>query len=197
MADRKNEINLKDFYTTIMKGGSLLLPHQFIVTFSGADLPDDMKSEPNSLDSITYYVKAAKVPKVDIKDAKIQFLSQQFDIPIGVTYPDSWDVEVLMTTGLRQYTSIYNWQELYADLKNNGGAQAGQSKAIPNIDAHVRLLDSTMQNILHDFTLVGVFPTKVPDLKMKYENAANPVPYSCTFCFQYMYEHSEGDPLQA
>lgn len=196
MADNNNTLHLSEFYRNVLNKSPLLYGHQYIVTFTG-DLPDPIKSDPNSLQSITYYVKATKVPSIDMGEQQIAFLSQQFVVPKNILYPDEWTVDVLLTNNMLHYDSLYEWQNWYANLRNDGGSQDGHSKAIPNTIAHVKLLDSTMQSELHEFNLVGVFPTKIPDLSMKYENNATPVNFPCTFCFQYMYRTEEGDPLQA
>lgn len=191
-----NDIHLKEFYRNVLAKSPLFYGHQFVVTFTG-DIPEMIKAKPNDTTSITYYVKSAKVPKIDIKENKVAFLSQQFVVPGGITYGDSWDVEVLMTNDIIHYDSLYEWQEWYANLKNDGGSSDGHVKAIPNTIAHVKLLDSTLQSEIKEFNLVGIYPTKIPDLKMKYENASNGVGFSCTFTYQYMYRTDEGDPLEA
>jgi len=191
-----NDIHLKEFYRNVLAKSPLFYGHQFVVTFTG-DIPEMIKAKPNDTKSITYYVKSAKVPKIDIKENKVAFLSQQFVVPGGITYGDSWDVQVLMTNDIIHYDSLYEWQEWYANLKNDGGSSDGHVKAIPNTIAHVKLLDSTLQSEIKEFNLVGIYPTKIPDLKMKYENASNGVDFSCTFTYQYMYRTDEGDPLEA
>lgn len=191
-----NDIHLKEFYRNVLAKSPLFYGHQFVITFTG-DVPDMIKAKPEDTQSITYYVKSGKVPKIDIKENTVSFLSQKFVVPGGITYGDSWDVEVLMTNDLIHYDSLYEWQNWYADLKNDGGASTGRVKAIPNTIAHVKLLDSTLQSEIKEFNLVGIFPTKIPDLSMKYENASNGVNFSCTFCYQYMYRTDEGDPLSA
>lgn len=197
MADPKNNLHLSEFYRTVLTKSPLFYTHQFVVTFSGGDLPDAIKSDPSNNKSITYYVKAAKIPNIDIKEQNVNFLSQKFVVPGNVMYPDSWDVEVLLTNDMLHYKSLYDWQNWFANLANDGGAEDGRKKAIPNTIAHVKLLNSTMKDEIHEFNLVGVFPTKIPALDMAYENAANLVSFSCTFCFQYMFRTEEGDPLEA
>lgn len=195
MADKQNSVHLKEFYRNVLAKSPLFYGHQFVVTFTG-DLPDMIKSEAGDR-SITYYVKSSSIPEIDIKENKVSFLSQQFVVPGGIMYGDSWDVELMLTNDIIHYSSMYEWQNWYADLNNDGGSADGHQKAIPNTVAHVKLLNSTYQKEIYEFNLVGVFPTKIPDLKMKYENAANPVSCPCTLCYQYMYRTDEGDPLQA
>lgn len=187
------DVDLKNFYTNVLKKNPLLYGHQFIITFDGADLPEAFKSDPGNMMSLTYYVKSAKVPKIEIKDATVNFLSQDFVVPGGVQYGATWDVTLMMTNSLKHYVALRDWQKEFAALENNGGGQ----KTIPNVTAHVHIIDSTMQNDLHDFVLEGVFPSKVPDLSMKYENNANIPEVAVTFTYQYMYRADEGDPLIA
>ena len=194
---QQNNLNLKTFYRNIISNSALLLPHQFVVTFDGARLPDALKSDANDPACLTYYIKTAKIPDIQIKETSITFMAQDFKIPGGVQYGNSWDVKVLMTGDLLQYKRLYAWQEEFATLKNSGGASSTGSRLIPNVNAHVKLLDATMQEELHEFTLVGIFPTKIPDLSMKYEQNSTITDFSCTFTYQYMYRDDEGDPLQA
>ena len=81
--------------------------------------------------------------------------------------------------------------KLYADIEQNGGG----SKVIPNITAQVKLIDSTMQQELHEFVLEGVYPTIVPELNMEYQNESTIPDMQVTFTYQYMYRSDEGDPL--
>ena len=192
----ENTVHLKNFYNNIIKTSPLYYGHQFVVTFYG-DMPDAMKKDSNDLNSITYYVKSAKVPGTDIKENKVSFLSQQFVVPGGITYGETWDVEFIMTTDMIQYDAIYEWQNWFADLSMDGGATAGYKKIIPETEARVSLLDATLQTEIRKFILKGIYPTKIGDLKMKYENNSNGVPFSCTFTYQYCYEDIDGDPLKA
>lgn len=80
------DTNLKKFYRNIMKDNPLFLPHQFIVTFKGADLPSIFECSPNDTQAFTYYVKASSVPQITIKEGTVAFLSQDFVFPIGVQY---------------------------------------------------------------------------------------------------------------
>lgn len=186
------DVDLKNFYTNVLKNNPLLYDHQFIVTFEG-ELPDEFKSDPNNPLSLTYYVKAASVPEIKIKEATVNFLSQDFVVPGGVQYGGTWDVTLMMTNSLMHYVSLRNWEHRFASLERNGGGQ----KTIPNVKAHVHVIDSTMQQDLHDFVLEGVFPTNVPDLPMAYENASNIPEVAFGFTYQYMYREDEGDPLEA
>ena len=187
------DINLKTFYTNIIKKNPLYLPHQFIVTFEGADLPAEFASDPTNHNSLTYYVKSSSVPEVTIAEQTVNFLGQDFVVPKGVTYGGTWQVTCYAMASMYHYNALRAWCEQFADLKNNGGGK----KTIPNVKATVHLIDSTMTQDLHDFVLEGVFPSKVPDLSMKYENAANIPDLQLEFTYQYMYRLDEEDPLAA
>lgn len=190
---REVNVDLKNFYTNIMKKNPLLYDHQFIVTFSGADLPPEFHSDPTNTLSLTYYVKSAKVPKIEIKEATVNFLSQDFVVPGSLqNTAGTWECKLMATNSLKHYVALREWHKQFADLERNGGGFHN----IPNVTAHVHILDSTMQEELHDFVLEGVFPTKIGDISMKYENAANIPEVSCTFQYQYVYNMNEGDPLQ-
>lgn len=92
---------------------------------------------------------------------------------------------------MRHYVGLRNWMKLFADIEQNGGG----SKVIPNVTAQVKLIDSTMQQELHEFVLEGVFPADVPPLNMQYQNEASIPEMQVKFTYQYMYRTDEGDPL--
>ena len=188
-----DSVNLQSFYQNLIKGGPMFFGHQFIVRFEGPDLPDVLKSDPNDPKSFTYHVKSSTIPKIEIDEAKVNFLSQDFVIPKQIKYDGSWKTSVLLDTNIRHYHSLYDWQEQFASLKNSGGGL----KVVPNVNAMVSLTDTSFQQILHEFVLVGVFPQDIPDLAMQYENNATLVDFSCTFTYQYMYDAEYGDPFAA
>lgn len=198
---RTNKINLQAFYNNIIRNNPLLFDHQFVVTFSGSDLPSFFETNPEKSGQktpITYYIKSADVPEISIGEATINFLAQDFVVPKGITYGGTWDVKLMTTNTLNHWVALRNWQRIYADLERNGGG----NRAVPDIKAHVKVLDSSMQNILHDFVLEGVFPSKVPDIDMKYENNSTIPETSIQFTYQYMYydndgENGKNDPLNA
>lgn len=82
-----------------------------------------MLSSPTDSTSITYYIQAASVPEVTIKDQSVAFLSQEFVVPGHVSYGGSWDVTLLTTNNLRQYQALKDWMESFANLQSNGGRQ--------------------------------------------------------------------------
>ena len=193
MSNNKVNVDLKNFYTNILKKNPLFYDHQFIITFDGADLPSAFKSDPSNPQSITYYVKSSSVPKIEINEATVNFLSQDFVVPSGVKHGGTWDITLMMSNSLKMYMALRDWQKEFASLEENGGG----NKKIPSVTAHVHLLDSSMTQELHDFVLEGVFPTKVPDLPMAYENNSTIPEVAVTFTYQYMYRTDEGDPLAA
>ena len=193
---RKNPADLKTFYDNIMKKSPLLYGHQFIVYFTGKDLPEVLIDNNVSNDvnrSITYYVKSSSIPEVTIEETTVSFLSQEFVIPKQVAYGNEWTCQVMLDQNMYHYRTLYAWQNTFARLQLDGGG----SKIIPNVQAHVCLLDASLQNIIHKFTLEGVFPTKIPDLTMEYQNQANIVDFSCTFTYQYLYDDRDGNPLDS
>lgn len=192
MATRQNPVDLKKFYRNIMQKSPLMYQHQFIVTFSGPHLPGNIQNG-TDYTSITYYVKSSSIPEIQIEEQKIAFLSQEFVVPKQVSYGAEWQCSVLLDQNMTHYRSLYDWQNTFASLKLSGGG----AKIIPNVQAHVGLLDASLQNVIHKFTLEGVFPTKIPDLSMLYENNANLVDFQCTFTYQYLYDEDDGNPLAA
>jgi len=189
---RSNEINLKSFYRNIMQKDPLLYGHQFSVIFSGSDLPGDVQRG-TDYTSITYYGKSAEIPAVTIQESTVNFLSQDFVVPRQVTFGETWKVKIMLDQNMTHYQSLYNWQNSFASLKLSGGGV----KIIPSVQAHVTLLDASLQYEISRFTLEGVYPTQIPDLQLLYENQSNIVDFECTFVYQYMYDEDNGNPLDA
>ena len=192
MAIIQNPVDLKSFYRSIMQKDPLLYNHQFTITFSGPDLPSFIQHG-TDYESITYYGKAASIPAVTVEQQEVSFLSQKFVVPKQVTYTDSWQTTIMMDQNMTHYQSLYDWQNMFASLKLSGGGL----KIIPSVQAHVTLLDASLQYEISRFTLEGVFPSQIPDLDMQYENASNVIEFPCTFTYQYLYDEDDGNPLDA
>lgn len=143
--------------------------------------------------NIKYYVKSSSIPAVELTDQEVSFLSQKFVVPKTIKFGDTWDVKVICTQDMRQYKSLLAWQDYYSDIRNNGGG----NKVVPNVDAHVCLLDGSHQNVVKEIILKGVFPTNIPKIQMQYGNQTQIADFSCTFTYQYLYDKVDGDPLRA
>lgn len=189
---KPNPVDLKSFYRSIMQKDPLLYGHQFTVTFSGADLPSFIQNG-TTYESITYYGKSTSLPSPQIQETTVAFLSQDFVVPRQVTFGDSWKVKILVDQAMRHYQSLYDWQNSFASLKLSGGGL----KIIPNVQAHITLLDASLQYEISKFTLEGVFPSNIPDISMQYENNSTIVDFDCTFTYQYIYDEDNGNPLDA
>lgn len=187
--------DLKTYYSNVIKKNPLYLNHQFVVEFQGRNEFGATSffagTDPKSF---TYNVKSSSVPEVTMGEQTVNFLGQDFVLPKVVTYGGTWDVTIFALNSLQQYLDLRTWCEHFADIRYNGGGD----KKIPSTDAHVKLLDSKMENITKEFVLVGIYPTKVPDMSMQYESAANIPDLQITFTYQYMYNLGiEDDPVQA
>ena len=192
MAIQSNPVDLKGFYRSIMIHDPLVYGHQFTVTFSGSDLPASIQNG-TDYTSITYYCKSSSIPAPQIQETTVPFLSQDFVVPRQVTFGEQWRVKVMIDQNMTHDQSLYDWQNSFASLKLSGGGL----KIIPNVQAHVTLLDASLQYEISRFTLEGVFPSNIPDLSMQYENNSNIVDFDCTFTYQYMYDEDNGNPLDA
>jgi len=186
-----NSISLKNFYNQTIKQSAPYLTHQFMVRFiipngsSSSSAPDFIKMDEKG-NSLPFYVQSSSVPQLQIKSVPVAFLSQDFVVPAVTQHGGTWNVTMFLTNDLKQYNAMYLWQQQYADLEFSGGSQPGFSKAIPDINAEVTLLDSTHQKSIADFTLFGVFPTGIPTIDFKYENASSVKSVQFGLTFQYM-----------
>lgn len=194
--DSSQTVYLKNFYKNIMQETTLMFAHQFTVEFFGQDLPAELAANQSNGTDYTYYVKSSSIPKVEIDQAEVSFLSQKFVLPKQVKFGDSWKTKILLDKDITQWKRLYNWQEQFASLSRNGGG----AKVIPNVNARVNLLNADFTTIKNSFILVGIFPSDIPKIDFKYENNSTIQEADCTFTYQYLYRASnagghDGDPL--
>jgi hypothetical protein len=176
----------------IIKETPFRFGHQFTVEFQGPDLPEYLKSTGVN-DNITYYVRSASIPKVDVKSANVSFLAAGFVVPGVIEYPEDWQVEILLDQDLTMYRRLKMWHEEISSYRLDGGGK----KVIPHITANVNLLDNTMQNIVRRYIMEGVWISELSNVDFKYqEGASDTLKCTAKFVMQYFYEaQGERDPL--
>ena len=147
------------------------------------------------IDNITYYVQSTSIPNVKIGNVNVPFFAAGFEVPGVITYPDSWSVKIILDQDLTQYKRLRSWQEAMSNYQYSGGGY----KTIPNVVACVNLLDNTMQNVVKEYMMEGIWIQKLGDVSFEYKEGENGVATcDCTFTLQYWYEaETEQDPLNA
>lgn len=199
---RNVDYNLQEFYNILTRKSPIRFGHQFLVEFYGEDLNDpnitgafslSTSNQNNVTDNITYYVQASKIPEVKVNSAKVNYFAAGFEVPGVISYPDQWTVDILLGQDMLQYNRLQSWQEAMSSYRLSGGGY----KVIPKVNAHVHLLDSTMQYSSKTYVMEGVWIEQLGNLEFQYqEGAAEPMKCSCTFAMQYWYEKDvEQDPL--
>ena len=86
MSDNSQTVFLKNFYKGITQETTLMFRHQFTVEFFGPELPPPLRDNQADGTNFTYYVKSSSVPKVEIDQAEVAFLSQKFIVPKQVKF---------------------------------------------------------------------------------------------------------------
>ena len=86
MSDNSQTVFLKNFYKGITQETTLMFGHQFTVEFFGPELPPPLRDNQVDGTNFTYYVKSSSVPKVEIDQAEVAFLSQKFVVPKQVKF---------------------------------------------------------------------------------------------------------------
>lgn len=199
MSENRNLYNLRNLYTSILQTTPLRFGHQFTVQFNGRDLEryagPGLNNQQEPRNNITYYVRSAEIPRVDINSAKVNYFAAGFEVPGTIQYPEQWQVAILLDQNMTQYNILRNWQEEMSSYR----LSTGGIKTIPNITASVNLLDRTFQFVVKEYVMEGVWISDVEDISMKYqEGASEAMTCNCTFEFQYFYEKElEDDPLGA
>lgn len=126
-----DNVSLKNFYQNITQKTSLMLSHQFLVELvSGNGDKGSLESILNSQGDFSFYVKSSTIPKVEIDQTEVAFLSQKFVIPKQVKFGETWNCNILIDRDLTMYNALYTWQEKFASLKNNGGRSKSYSRCI-------------------------------------------------------------------
>lgn len=197
MAGSRNTYNIMEFYKNITQRHPLRYGHQFTVEFITGDesVGEFQRGNINDpVNNITYYVQSSEIPQVDIGSAKVAFYAAGFEVPGVIKYPDSWKVNILLGQDLYQYKRLQSWMEEMSSYRRSGGG----NKTIPNVKAHVNLLDSKMLNVVKRYVMEGVWIESLGDVRFEYkEGDSNMMTCDCTFTMQYWYEDfSEGDPLE-
>jgi hypothetical protein len=189
--------NISTFYTSIMKEKPLMFKYQFLVDFSLTNIRIDTKS-----DLATYYAQSASIPKVELVKANTAFYGIQFRLPSTIKYEHDWTVKFLLNQNMYVYNSILNWMNSISNWDNSGGSVAalGGTKSLnqrnnATADLKFHLLDSTHNNIIDTFTLVGCWPTNIGELQLEYKQDDNtPMTFDCKFKYQYCFR-GPNDPL--
>jgi hypothetical protein len=126
-----DNVSLKNFYQNITQKTSLMLSHQFLVELvSGNGDKGSLESILNNQGDFSFYVKSSTIPKVEIDQTEVAFLSQKFVIPKQVKFGETWNCNILIDRDLTMYNALYTWQEKFASLKNNGGRSKSYSRCI-------------------------------------------------------------------
>ena len=184
----KNQYDLKQFYTSIIRKNPLRFGYQFIVQFfSSPGSPGFyLNNDPNDPKYMfTYYVQTTSIPKVEIGSAKVAFLAAGFEVPSVVKYPESWTVDILIDQGMTQYNNLLHWQEQISSYRNSQGG----TKTIPQTYAKLTLLDSSMRETSKKYTMMGVWIQQLGELQFEYKEGSTQISKcKCTFALQYWYE---------
>lgn len=95
-----NSYNLQNFYSSLLKRHPIRLGHQFYIEFIGPEATSFGLDGSDEGTKFKYYAKSSKIPAVDITSAKVPFYGAGFEVPGVVKYPDSWNVKILLESGM-------------------------------------------------------------------------------------------------
>lgn len=189
-----NTVNLASFYKNFVQKHPMFYGHQFFIEFYGAAVRDiygdewafDQSSQLNP----KFWIKSSSVPKVNIAPAKVDFLANGFEIPGVVQYPDTWNVTFILDQYLSQYRFLELQMKYLSSLQNSGGG----SKIIPDLNARVYLLDSTMTRVVHAFVIQGIWLSSLPNIGFKYTQGSSTIAeVNASFTMQYFYTIGNDD----
>lgn len=184
----ENTVNLASFYKNFVQKHPMFYGHQFFIEFYGTAISDiysgEWANDTSSQLNPKFWIKSGSIPKVNITPAKVDFLANGFEIPGVVQYPDTWNVTFILDQYLSQYRFLELQMKYLSSLQNSGGG----SKIIPDLNARVYLLDSTMQNVVHAFVIQGIWLQSLPNIDFKYTQGSSEIKQvAATFTMQYFY----------
>ena len=117
-----------------------------------------------------------------------------FEIPGVIKYPDQWSTKIILDQNMTYYNILRKWQEYMSSYRKNSGG----NKRIPDVNANVHLLDSTMSRYVKTYVMEGAWIESIGNIEFEYkEGSSDTQMCTCNFAFQYWYESDEGDPLSS
>lgn len=147
--------------------------------------------ELSETDNFDLWVQGSKLPGVKPTTVEVKKLNFKFTLPSTIEFNNTWNTDVLMDMNMDIYRALHRWVRIYSDLRLDAGGVRG----VPSTKAYVQLLDNNNQPVPNQlYVLEGVFPSDVPDIDLNHDNG-DLMKLNVTFTFQYLYLHSEGDPL--
>lgn len=191
-----NRYNLASFYKNFVQKNPLFYGHQFFIEFYGTAIAsiygNQWAADNQSQLNPKFWIKSSAVPKVNIKPATVSFLANGFQIPGVVEYPETWNVTFILDQHLSQYKFLQLQMKYLSSLQASGGG----SKIIPDLNARVYLLDTTMTKVVHTFIVEGIWLQSLPNINFQYQQGSSTIQQvNATFTMQYFYTDRTGDPL--
>lgn len=198
MADSKNNgsgrnnYELKNFYSLIMRQQALLYKYQFFVQLYTTD---DLGWNSAAGENFSYYVQSASIPGTKLVNGKTVFFGTEFRIPGVKQWDHNWQTEILIDEDLKIYKKLELWREAISSLNKNGGG----IKSIPHYQAEVSILSTDHQTTVETYVLEGVWLKSLGDISLAYQNngGGDVLKIPAEFRYQYVYRKYDGDPLDA
>jgi hypothetical protein len=182
-------------YKNLLNVNGVRSEHQFMIEFSlidpqGGNVNTGLAEIANQLRDYVIYAKTASIPGRNTVSQKLPFYGMNFNVPMNLEYDTQWSLDFTLDTQLNNRRIMEAWADTVADLRSNTGGSKGR---LPLSKAYCHLLDSDLTTVIDTYTLEGVFPKKVGQIKLAHEsnNVAN---FAVELEFSYWY-HGNSDPL--
>jgi len=110
--------------------------------------------------NVEFLVRTTKIPGKTLLNDVIRFLGKQYSLPAAIENADqsSWTFTLVMDETHTVLDNIVTW--FYSIPKNSLRQQVASIKT----DAYITLNGLDKDNVNKKFKILGIFPTKIPDL---------------------------------
>ena len=130
--------------------------------------------------NVEFLVRTTKVPGKTIGADIVRFLGRQYSLPAAIQNADQsiWSFTLVMDETHTVLDQLVTW--FFSIPKNSFKTQVASIKT----DAYITLMGLDKDNVTKRFKLLGIFPTKIPDLEsLNQTTATGHIELGFTFSF--------------
>lgn len=174
--------NIQNFYNDLENKG-VRTSHQYRINMGN-----------ERLNKHVLYFQTASLPGKTIVKQSVKFFGFDFNVPVNLTYDNTWTVKVLCDTKMEIHKEFERWMDTISSLAHNTGGLKGR---VANTNAEIELLDEKLSDTpVKTYRMMGIYPTAIG--KIQHDHNSNSIAtFDVTLSYQYWYDKDEKDPLQA
>jgi hypothetical protein len=171
--------NLSEFYATLRaRGAKLTHQFQFNIINTGIGEIDTLLSE------LTMWAKGSSVPGRTQNFAPISYLAYEFSVPTNFAMTNTMTLEINCDSAMRIRDALLLWEGIFSDPDIEGGSAGGGIKNISPAVGKLYLMNDRMDEVTHEYELVGLYPTNVGEIGTSNVDS-NIATFQAEFRYQY------------